>query len=76
MSKNKEAVNSNAIIKELYPDGTVKEIYREVIHRGTLYRVKENYLGKFPLQKAIEDLTVRKILADINDGKITDADIK
>jgi len=70
MSKNQESSVSNFEIKELYPDGTIKETYHEKVIRGTCYRVTSEYQGKFQLGKALEDLTIRKVLRAINDGKI------
>ena len=42
--------------------------YREKMHKNTLYRVTSVYMGKFELGKALEDLTVKKILRDENNA--------
>ena len=48
----------------------VVSTYREVKIGKTLYRVTSVYLGKINLQKAIEDYTVQKVLAEISDSSI------
>lgn len=40
--------------------------YHEQTIKGTLYRVTSVYQGKIDLAKALEDLTVRKILQSEN----------
>jgi hypothetical protein len=40
--------------------------YHEEMLKGTLYRVTSDYLGKIELGKALEDLTVKKILQQEN----------
>jgi len=47
-------------------DSNVTTTYREQEFEKTLYRVTNVYLGKFDLGKALEDLTVRKILREEN----------
>ena len=42
--------------------------YREERIGGVLYRVTSVYKGEFELGKALEDLTVRKILRNENDS--------
>ena len=44
--------------------------YHEVKIGKTLYRVTSVYLGKIDLQKTLEDYTVQKVLAEINDSSI------
>jgi len=39
-----------------------KTSYREVKHGKVLYRVTSIYKGEFELGKALEDLTVKKVL--------------
>lgn len=57
---------SEIIIKSMNPDGTVRETYHEMKIGKTLYRITSVYLGKIDLDKALEDLAVKKILREIN----------
>lgn len=50
------------IIKSMNPGHTVHETYYETKIGKTLYRVTSVYLGKIDFGKALEDLTVRKVL--------------
>lgn len=54
------------IIKSMNPDGTVRETYHELKIGKTLYRITSVYKGEIDLVKALEDLTVRKVLREIN----------
>ena len=54
------------IIKSMNPDGTVHETYHEMKIGKTLYHITRTYLGKIDLGKALEDLTVRKVLSETN----------
>lgn len=57
---------SEIIIKSMNPDGTVHETYHEMKIGKTLYRITSVYKGEIDLGKTLEDLTVRKILREIN----------
>ncbi len=54
------------IIKSKNPDGTVHETYHKKKIGKTLYRITSVYLGRIDLHKALEDLTVKKVLREIN----------
>ena len=56
-SNNKEARRT---------DGKAVTTYHEAEIKGTLYRVTSVYQGKIDLGKALEELTVRKILEQEN----------
>jgi hypothetical protein len=43
--------------------------YREIIIGGTVYRVTSVYLGEKDLKTALEQLTVRRVLAELTTGK-------
>ena len=47
-------------------DGKAVATYHEEKIKGTLYRVTSVYQGKIDLGKALEELTVRKILEQEN----------
>ena len=55
-----------AVEKNRSANKTVTTYHEEEI-KGTVYRVTSVYQGKFDLAKALEDLTVRKILQKEND---------
>ena len=57
------STNNKQIKKQIKPVTT----YHEEMIKGTLYRVTNVYQGKFELGKALEDLTVRKILQQENE---------
>lgn len=54
------------IIKSTNPGDIVRETYHEKKIGKTLYRITSVYLGEIDLCKALEDLTVKKILREIN----------
>lgn len=56
----------NEIIISKNSDGTIYKTYYERKIGKTLYRITSTYLGKFELQPALENLTVRKVLKEIN----------
>ena len=58
------------IVSDMEQKEKVIQTYYEVKIGKTLYRVTSVYLGRMDLQKAIEDYTVQKILAKINDSSI------
>jgi hypothetical protein len=49
------------------PSGKPVTTYHEEMINGTLYRVTSVYQGKIELGKALEELTVRKILRQENE---------
>ena len=49
------------------PDAPVVTTYHETQIGKTLYRVTSVYKGEIELKKALEDLTVRKILREENE---------
>ena len=51
-----------AIIETNHLDNQPVTTYHEEMHKGILYRVTSVYTGKIDLAKALEDLTVRKVL--------------
>lgn len=63
MSKKQEAITLNQKITKMNPDGTVRETYREVKIGKTLYCVTSVYKGEINLQKALEDLAIRRIFS-------------
>ena len=70
MEKNQKTTEPKSETKKPCPDSKVVTTYHEEKIRGTLYRVTSVYLGKFELGKALEDLTIRKVLSKINSGEI------
>jgi hypothetical protein len=51
------------------PAKTPLESYREIVVGKTLYRVTSVFLGEVELGKALEDLTVSRILRKIEDNR-------
>ena len=59
MNINSRALQTNAAQAE-------KTSYREVKHGKILYRVTSVYKGEFELGKALEELTVKKVLRSVS----------
>ena len=59
-------MTSSTIIKERQSQKDPVTTYHEREIGKTLYRVTSVYTGKIELKKALEDLTVQKILAIVN----------
>lgn len=57
------SANNKQLKQQIKPVTT----YHEEMIRGTLYRVTNVYQGKIELGKALEELTVRKILRQENE---------
>jgi hypothetical protein len=57
-----EVSNMHTIIEAKRPERKPVTTYHEEMIKGTLYRVTSVYQGKIELGKALEELTVRKIL--------------
>ena len=53
-------------VKAEHPQKKPVSTYHEQTIKGTLYRVTNVYQGKIELGKALEELTVRKILEQKN----------